>query len=187
MSSLLNSRFAPSRYQLISVCTIAALLIVWTIVPLILRISPLVMPSPLVLMQAMKEMMLHGYSGKPLYVHIGWSLFRSLTGFLCGVALAIPVGLFMGYSRTVNAMLQPVFGFFRPIPPIAFIPLVIIWFGIGELAKILLIFAASFNYTVLNSAAGNSQREREGFVRSAFHIKTHSSTSLSRFRNASGP
>ncbi len=154
MSSLLKSRLAASRYQLISACTIAALLIVWAIATLIFRISPMVLPSPPVLMEEMEKLLLQGYSGKPLYVHIGWSLFRSLTGFVCGVALAIPVGLFMGYSRAVNAMLQPVFGFFRPIPPIAFIPLMIIWFGIGELSKVLLIFAASFNYTVINSAAG---------------------------------
>jgi ABC-type nitrate/sulfonate/bicarbonate transport system permease component len=73
---------------------------------------------------------------------------------VAGLLLAIPIGLAMGYNRTINAALVPIFGFFRPIPPIAFIPLMILWFGIGETSKILLIFAASFNYTVLNSAAG---------------------------------
>lgn len=143
-----------SRYAAISVATVFGLLVLWAVATLYFRVSPLVLPSPLVLEERLWEILTQGYSDKPLYVHVAWSLFRSMTGFLCGVALAIPVGLLMGYSRSINAMLQPVFGFFRPIPPIAFIPLMVIWFGIGELSKILLIFAASFNYTVLSSAAG---------------------------------
>lgn len=150
----MNVRLGEVRYALLGVLTIAALLLVWAIMTMYFRVSPLVLPSPPALAIELKKLLSEGYSGKPIYVHIGWSLFRSMTGFICGIALAIPVGLLMGYSRSVNAMLQPVFGFFRPIPPIAFIPLMIIWFGIGELGKILLIFAASFNYTVLSSAAG---------------------------------
>lgn len=148
------ARLNGSRYLLVSVATVGVLLVVWAVATLYLRISPMVLPSPVALGERVQALLTQGYSGQPLYVHIGWSLFRSMTGFLCGVALAIPIGLLMGYSRTINAMLQPVFGFFRPIPPIAFIPLMVIWFGIGELSKILLIFAASFNYTVLSSAAG---------------------------------
>jgi NitT/TauT family transport system permease protein len=148
------SRLRGFRFTLVSLATVCGLLVVWAVATLHFRVSPMVLPSPVALGEELKNLLTSGYSGKPLYVHVAWSLFRSMTGFLCGVALAIPVGLLMGYSRTINAMLQPVFGFFRPIPPIAFIPLMIIWFGIGELSKILLIFAASFNYTVLSSAAG---------------------------------
>jgi NitT/TauT family transport system permease protein len=147
-------RASNTRFALVSLATIGALLVVWAVATLHFKVSPMVLPSPVALFDEFRRVLTVGYSGKPLNEHIGWSLFRSMTGFLCGIALAIPVGLFMGYSRTINAMLQPVFGFFRPIPPIAFIPLMIIWFGIGELSKILLIFAASFNYTVLSSAAG---------------------------------
>ncbi len=148
------ARLRGLRFAFVSVATVCALLLAWAVATLYFRVSPMVLPSPPALAEELQRLLTVGYSGKPLYVHIGWSLFRSMTGFLCGIALAIPVGLLMGYSRTINAMLQPVFGFFRPIPPIAFIPLMIIWFGIGELSKVLLIFAASFNYTVLSSAAG---------------------------------
>lgn len=154
MIASLRARLAQARYALISVMTMISLLLVWALVTMYFKVSPLVLPSPAALLAEVEKLLSVGYSGKPIYVHIGWSLFRSMTGFICGIVLAIPVGLLMGYSRTVNAMLQPVFGFFRPIPPIAFIPLMIIWFGIGELGKVLLIFAASFNYTVLSSAAG---------------------------------
>lgn len=142
------------RYVLLSAMSVAGLILIWAIATMHFKLSPIVLPSPPDLFAEILTLLNEGYSDKPLYVHIAWSLFRSMTGFLLGVALAVPIGLWMGYSRSANAVLQPIFGFFRPIPPIAFIPLMIIWFGIGELSKILLIFAASFNYTVLSSAAG---------------------------------
>jgi NitT/TauT family transport system permease protein len=139
---------------LVSTVTVVAIVTVWTVVTTVFRVSPLVLPSPKAMGDELGVLLGVGYAGKPLYVHVAASLFRSLTGLVAGIMLAVPVGLAMGYNRTVSAALVPVFGFFRPIPPIAFIPLMILWFGIGELSKILLIFAASFNYTVLNSAAG---------------------------------
>lgn len=144
-----------SFYVAISVATVALLLLAWTIATEYFKVSALVLPSPSALIKELGILVWGaGYADKPLHVHIGWSLFRSLSGFFLGVTLAVPVGLLMGYSPALNAMLQPIFGFFRPIPPIAFIPLMILWFGIGEVGKVLLIFAAAFNYTVLNSAAG---------------------------------
>jgi len=138
----------------VSTVTVVALVTVWTVVTTVFRVSPLILPSPKAMGDELRVLLGVGYAGKPLYLHVAASLFRSLTGLVTGIVLAVPIGLAMGYNRTVNAALVPVFGFFRPIPPIAFIPLMILWFGIGELSKILLIFAASFNYTVLNSAAG---------------------------------
>jgi NitT/TauT family transport system permease protein len=136
------------------VLAVLAMLVVWTLATMVFGVSERMVPSPVELWRHGQNILLHGYADSPLRVHIGWSLFRAMSGFLLGIALAIPVGLLMGYSPDANAALQPIFGFFRPIPPIAFIPLMIMWFGIGELSKILLIFAASFNYTVLSSAAG---------------------------------
>ena len=148
------ARLRTSREVRTSAVTIAVVLIAWVVVTMVFRVSPMILPSPKDMGSELDTLLSVGYAGKPLYLHIAKSLFRSLTGLLTGIALAVPIGLFMGYSRTVNASLVPIFGFFRPIPPIAFIPLMILWFGIGELSKILLIFAASFNYTVLSSAAG---------------------------------
>ena len=142
------------REAVVSAATVVVIVIAWFVVTSVFHVSPLVLPSPRAMGDELQTLASVGYAGKPVYVHIAKSLFRSLTGLAAGLALAIPVGLAMGYSRTVSAALTPVCGFFRPIPPIAFIPLMILWFGIGELSKVLLIFAASFNYTVLNSAAG---------------------------------
>jgi NitT/TauT family transport system permease protein len=142
------------REVVVGAVTVAVVITAWVVVTTIFRVSPLILPSPRAMGDELVTLMSVGYAGKPLYLHVAKSLFRSLTGLVAGLALAIPIGLAMGYNRTINAALLPIFGFFRPIPPIAFIPLMILWFGIGELSKVLLIFAASFNYTVLNSAAG---------------------------------
>jgi len=148
-------RRSPMSHDLVvSAVTVAAIVAAWIVVTTVFRVSPLILPSPKAMRDELQVLLTVGYAAKPLHVHIAASVFRSLTGLLAGIVLAIPIGLAMGYHRTVSAALVPVFGFFRPIPPIAFIPLMILWFGIGELSKILLIFAASFNYTVLNSAAG---------------------------------
>ena len=148
------ARFATVREPVACGITIVAVISAWVVVTMVFRVSPLILPSPKAMTDELGTLLSVGYAGKPLYLHIVKSLFRSLTGLIAGIALAVPIGLLMGYNRTVNATLVPILGFFRPIPPIAFIPLMILWFGIGELSKILLIFAASFNYTVLNSAAG---------------------------------
>ena len=147
-------RSLMSGNVIVGAVTVLVLLAAWALATTMFRVSPLVLPSPRAMWDELQVLLEVGYSGKPLYVHVAASLFRSLTGLVAGIVLAVPVGLAMGYNRRINAALVPVFGFFRPIPPIAFIPLMILWFGIGELGKVLLIFAASFNYTVLNSAAG---------------------------------
>lgn len=142
------------RYPLISAATVVSLLCLWALITNVVHVSPMVLPSPQGMAVHFRTMLVDGYGGHPLWEHVLASLLRTLIGFSIGITLAIPLGLWMGYSRTVNAILWPVFGFIRPIPPIAYIPLAILWFGIGEFSKVLLIFVASFNFTVLASAAG---------------------------------
>lgn len=141
-------------YPAVSVATVVLLFCAWWAATNFFGLSSIVLPSPQTVASHFRVMLLAGYAGKPLWEHVLASLLRTLIGLVAGVALAVPTGLLMGFSRTVSAALTPIFGFIRPIPTIAFIPLVILWFGIGEVSKILLIFAASFNYTVLASAAG---------------------------------
>jgi NitT/TauT family transport system permease protein len=79
---------------------------------------------------------------------------RALGGFSLAVLIGIPVGLLIGYSWIISAVLAPIFAFLRPIPAIAFIPLVILYFGIGETSKIAVVFMTSMLYLILNVAEG---------------------------------
>ena len=89
-----------------------------------------------------------------LWEHISASLFRVGTGFLLAAAVAIPLGLWTGRVEGVYRTLNPVFQILRPISPIAWIPIAILWFGIGDFAPIYLIFIASVFPMILQTAAG---------------------------------
>ena len=89
-----------------------------------------------------------------LWEHIGASLFRVAAGFIIAVILAIPLGLWMGWVRGAFVTLNPVFQILRPISPIAWIPLAILWFGVGNASPIYLIFISSVFPMIVQTTAG---------------------------------
>lgn len=143
-----------ARSALLSLAAIAAALGFWSAVTDGGLVSPKVLVSPIGLVRQFWTMAVDGYLGTPLYVHVLASLMRTTVGFVCGAALALPVGLAIGYSPTLYALLSPFLAVLRPIPVIAYIPLAILWFGIGEFSKVLLIAITSFLYMTVNTAAG---------------------------------
>src|SRR5262245_38376983 len=96
-----------------------------------------------------------------LWDHIASSLFRVGTGYLLAAAVAIPLGLLMGWFTGVFATLNPLIQIFRPISPIAWIPLAILWFGVGNVSPIFLIFLASGLPFIVETAAGVHSIERQ--------------------------
>lgn len=138
----------------ISWLSLAAVLLVWLVVTYLGLVDPLILPLPQALAATAWSFLVEGYARKPFYEHIGYSIFRTMTGLFLGILCGVPVGLLMGYFPRVNAALMPLFAFIRPIPAIAFIPLVILYFGIGEFSKILVIWNAAFLYMVLNTSMG---------------------------------
>ena len=95
-----------------------------------------------------------GFGGASLWEHSWISIFRVFAAFLASCLTAIPIGLAMGMSRIFRGIFDPPIEFYRPIPPLAYLPLIIIWFGIGESAKILLIYLACFAPMALSTRAG---------------------------------
>lgn len=89
-----------------------------------------------------------------IYGHLYYSLRRVLVGYTVAAVSGIIVGLSMGTSRYAEAIIKPLFELIRPIPPIAWIPLVILWFGVGELPKYAIIFIGSFTNITLNAYTG---------------------------------
>ena len=137
-----------------SISAIALLLALWYLVSHSSFVKPGYLPTPEELVKTFVDIVKDGYQGQPLWQHIGISLFRTLTGFVLGVVVGVPIGLLSGYSRRAGAMISPIMAFIRPIPPIAFIPMAVLYFGLGELGKIVLIFFVSFNYVQANAQAG---------------------------------
>jgi NitT/TauT family transport system permease protein len=131
-----------------------ALLLGWSIVTYGGLVTPQTLPSPSELVTHTKSLIVDGYRGTSLGVHVLASIGRTLTGFMCAVLIGVPIGLAMARFRWVQNLLGPVIAFVRPIPPIAFIPLAVLYLGLGELPKIVLIFVAAFVFVVLNAEAG---------------------------------
>jgi ABC-type nitrate/sulfonate/bicarbonate transport system permease component len=144
-------RLPNVTYSLLSV---AIVLVAWTALSHSSFVKPGYLPTPQSLWDAFMELVREGYQGKPLLEHVKVSLARTLSGFATGVLVGVPLGLFTGYSARAGAMVSPIMAFIRPIPPIAFIPMTVLYFGLGELGKIVLIFFVSFNYVQANAHAG---------------------------------
>ncbi|MDF2540012.1 MAG: hypothetical protein K0S76_3033 [Herbinix sp.] len=89
-----------------------------------------------------------------IQLHIFWSLSRVMIGFALGSAVGIVVGILMGWFKIIDAIVRPLFEIIRPIPPIAWIPLSILWFGLGEGSKYFLIFYAAFCGITMNAYSG---------------------------------
>lgn len=134
--------------------SLVVLIATWTLVSTLGLVSQTFLPSPMALARHTWVLLNDGYRGTPLLVHLGVSMRRTAIGFLLAVGSGVPLGLAMGHYRRVGAALSPIFALLRPIPPIAFIPLTVIYFGIGETSKIVLIFLAPFMFIVLNVESG---------------------------------
>jgi len=147
-----NTRQIPDFVY--SIGAILALLLIWVVGSALKWINPGYFPTPDTLWSAFVDLLKNGYQGHPLWEHIGISLFRTLVGFFVGAIIGVPLGLLTGYSRRLGAMISPIMAFVRPIPPIAFIPMAVLYFGLGEMGKIVLIVFVSFNYVQANAQAG---------------------------------
>ena len=133
----------------------AALVAIWWLA--VIRTQSVIFPTPLQVLTATRELIEDG----SLWLHIGSSLFRVGAGFGLAVLFAIPLGLWMGRVEGAYLALNPVFQMLRPISPIAWIPIAILWFGVGNASPIFLIFiSAVFPLIVQTAAAVHAIEER---------------------------
>lgn len=107
-------------------------------------IKPLFLPSPTLVVQTFFQLLENGFQGKTLGQHVGISLYRFSTAFLFCILIGVPLGLLMGMNKRVRAIIEPPIQAIRPVPKIALLPLFLIWFGIGNLSKIIVIAAPVF-------------------------------------------
>lgn len=138
----------------ISLLTLATLLFAWWAVTAAGLIEPLFLPSPQAIAQKGWVLLTQGYMDASLWQHLGASLRRIGLALLAAVLSAIPLGIAIGRNRVVRGIFDPLIEFYRPIPPLAYLPLIVIWCGIGELSKVLLIFLAIFAPIAIATATG---------------------------------
>lgn len=139
---------------LLSLATIGVILFVWWLITTMGWVKPLFIPSPQSIVGKFLSVWKEGFTGSPLWMHILISAGRVFGAFLLACAIGIPLGLAMGMSPMIRGIFDPPIEFYRPIPPLAYLPLMIIWFGIGETSKVLLIFLSVFAPVALGARAG---------------------------------
>ena len=145
----------PSRAVLVGTATIIAVLGLWWVSTTGLRLlNPLRLPAPIEVWTALRQILDSGYAGATLWQHALHSLGLVARGFAVAVITGVPLGLLMGWSRRAEALVNPIFLLLRPIPALAWIPLAIVWFGLGDTGKIFVIWLTAFVPSVINAFTG---------------------------------
>ena len=144
--AFLTSRFLP-------VVSVAIVVIVWQAIAAT-GIFGKSLPSALQVANQFWTILFEPVGKQTLFGHIWASMFRVLSAFFVAMIIGIPLGLYMGWNEKFDAMVKPIFEIFRPIPPIAWIPLAILWFGIEETPKVFICFIGAFVPIVMNSYTG---------------------------------
>lgn len=146
--------FIENRQSLLWVIiSFSCLLIAWQLASLSSE-GRLQIPSPGAVFAAFFESFVEPIGKNTIQEHAAISLGRVLLGFSVASVIGIVLGILMGVSEVVRAIVNPIFEFVRPIPPIAWIPLSILWFGLGSANKVFIIFIASFTYVTINAYEG---------------------------------
>jgi taurine transport system permease protein len=156
--------FAAARVLAI----LGAVLLVWHVLTATTGwVSPARFATPAEVMGALRQIAVDGYASARWHEHVLRSVLLVTASFAVASSFGVALGLAMGASRSVEAFVNPIFLLLRPIPPLAWIPLAIVWLGLDNAAKVMVIFVAAFVPSVINSFTGVRQIERPIFEAAA--------------------
>ena len=136
---------------LMQISGILAVIVIWQIATANLHMfKPVILPPPSTVLVTMISMLGNG----EIFMHAGYSLMRVLLGFVVAAVVAIPLGIAMGWVREISYIMDPIMEVLRPIPPIAWIGLALLWFGLGLNSAVFLVFIGAFFPILLNTVSG---------------------------------
>ena len=138
----------------LSILTVIVVLAFWYAVTAAGLFSETIIPSPASVWDSFVNILEKGYKGHTLLEHLGTSMQRLLLAYLLVVVTAVPLGLLSGYNSKVRAILEPLIEFYRPLPPLAYYTILVLWMGIGESSKLALLYLAGFAPVYIACAAG---------------------------------
>jgi NitT/TauT family transport system permease protein/sulfonate transport system permease protein len=146
----INTRFAAVLFAVLS---IVSFIIVWQLATSFTKIGKLI-PGPIAVLTFFFGSFVKPIGKYTILMHTYISLRRVMIGYVTGIVLGVIAGIGMGVSKTFEAIFKPIFEMLRPIPTIAWIPLAILWFGVGETTKHFIIFYGAFANVTLNAYSG---------------------------------
>jgi len=153
--------YAGRRNWIVSLVSVAAGLCLWQALTSFGILSPALLPSIADIARAGMIVATEGFQGVTLLEDVNVSLMRIGAGFIMAVAVGVPLGLWIGTSRFVESALDPYIQFLRPLPPLGYYTLLIVWFGIGDTSKVVLLFLTGLPILVVSSAAGVRSVDRD--------------------------
>jgi taurine transport system permease protein len=138
----------------ITLASVAVLFTAWLLVTQAGLVSDLFLPGPGLVWDGFVDLLQNGYKSRTLWEHTALSLSRVLEGFALGALVGTLLGLGMGYDRRVRAFFSPLIEFLRPLPQLAYLVLLIVWFGIGETAQVVLLFLTALPVSAIAAMDG---------------------------------
>jgi ABC-type nitrate/sulfonate/bicarbonate transport system permease component len=142
------------RHKLVlSVISVIVFLLIWDL-GVTYHLFSSYLPRPIEVLKALVNLAEVPMSGKVLYQHIWFSTKRVLIGYGIALMIGIPIGVLMAGNLYARAIISPIFELFKPMPPIAFISMAVLWFGIGEASKVFIIVIGAFVPLVINTFNG---------------------------------
>lgn len=155
--------------KILSGGTVLVILVIWFIAAMLGWIDPKLVPSPQSVWTALIDIMENGYKNYTLLEHLGVSMERLILAFVCAVITAVPLGLASGYNSKIRAIFEPIIEFYRPLPPLAYYTLLVLWLGIENESKISLLFLACFA-PIYVSCVSAVIKIKEDYINSAYTV-----------------
>ena len=143
-----------SSEKILTISTVAIILLLWFIVTSTGAFSETIIPSPQNVLKSLSDVLSTGYKGNTLLAHLGTSLKRLIIAYSLVIVTAVPLGLLSGYNSKVRAVIEPIVEFYRPLPPLAYYTILVLWMGIDDSSKLALLYLAGFAPVYINCVSG---------------------------------
>lgn len=155
-----------SAEKWLTIGTVVVIFAAWYIVTAAGLFSETIIPSPKSVVESFLSVVTKGYKGHSLWEHLATSMTRLVIAYLLVVVTAVPLGLLSGYNSKIKAVLEPIVEFYRPLPPLAYYTILVLWMGIGESSKLALLYLAGFAPVYISCVSGVI-RIREDYINGA--------------------
>lgn len=156
----------PSTEKILTIITVIVVLAAWYIITATGAFSETIIPSPKSVWESFVTITQNGYKGHSLMEHLATSMQRLVIAYLLVVVTAVPLGLLSGYNSKICAILEPIVEFYRPLPPLAYYTILVLWMGIDESSKLALLYLAGFAPVYISCVSG-VLRIKEDYINGA--------------------
>lgn len=159
----------PKIETCLTILTVIVIFAAWFLATGVGNVNKLFIPAPADVWKSFIDVLNDGYKGHTLLEHLGTSMQRLVIAYLLCVVTAVPVGLLSGYNSKVRALLEPIIEFYRPLPPLAYYTILVLWLGIDEESKLALLYLAGFAPIYISCVAG-VVRIKEDYINGALTL-----------------